>query len=151
MGLINKIDIIGIQKDPDQHLVGALSSVGSILSGNSSIPKTLDRTAIHYDTTESWNSNITTIAQKGHLYIYSDYNTIELENGTIKYFPAVKIGDGSSYLIDMPFAISSVDHEILEQHINNSLLHVSTDDRSDWDSKVSAAVDGETLKFDQRG
>lgn len=122
------------------------SSGGSIMPtysifGNASIPKVIENggTIIHTDTKEGWNSNINTIAEKGHLYIYSDHHKVDNGDGTFTDVPAMKIGDGTSYLIDMPF-ISSDDYDLLMDHINNWKIHVSETDRTRWDQNLSAQV-----------
>lgn len=118
--------------------LGALSNNNQI-SGESFLPNTLDRTAIHYDTTAAWNSMVGYIAERGHVYVYSDYTIKENDDGTTTLIPAIKIGDGTSYLIDLPVVTSSDDEEWID-HINNWLIHVSDNDRTTWNNKVSAQV-----------
>lgn len=55
---------------------------------------------IQYGTTEHWNSQRDLVTEKGMLYVYSDYS--KTSDG--KNIAGIKIGDGTSYLIDMPFA-----------------------------------------------
>lgn len=151
MGNVNEVTIEGFVST-NQTLSGSTSiqgSAGSIsspytISGSTTVPKALDRTAIHYDTTEAWNSTPNLIAEKGHIYIYKDYDKKENEDGTITYVPAMKIGDGTSFLIDMPFFSAGQDEDELWNHINNWSIHVSADDRSNWTTKVSATVDERT-------
>lgn len=114
------------------------------MSGVTTVPKVLDRTAIHYDTTEAWNSTPNMIAEKGHIYIYKDYDKKLDEDGHITFLPAMKIGDGTSFLIDMPFFSAGNDEDELWDHINNWSIHVSADDRTNWTTKVSATVDERT-------
>ena len=101
MPLINRLDISG--QLVGQNLVdpGKLS-VNNPITGNSHLPIVLDRTAIHYDTTENWNSKPLLVGKRSHIYVYSDYKVEEIDGETV-YIPAIKIGDGNSYLIDMPF------------------------------------------------
>lgn len=80
---------------------GALN-IAKNVSGRTRLPDILDSTAIHYDTTESWNSKPLLIGERSHIYIYSDYGTTEIGGETVMV-PAMKVGDGTSYLIDMPF------------------------------------------------
>ncbi len=114
-----------------ERMVGELTNALRV-SGQASLPLVLDKSAIHYDTTEAWNSDRTLIAKKGHIYIYSDYT-----DGQI---PAIKVGDGSSYLIDLPFAVKGNPDDFIE-HMNNTQIHVGTIDRIEWDNKVSVSVD----------
>ena len=59
---------------------------------------------IHLDTTEHWNAQIALVAKKDHLYVYSDYTSVDGEP-----VPGIKVGDGTSYLIDLPFVSGNTD------------------------------------------
>ena len=64
--------------------------------------------------------------------------------------PAVKIGDGLAYLIDLPFIDASVTR--LMEHINNTQIHITQAEREFWNNKVRCDDDGliqggETLVF----
>lgn len=118
---------------------GSITSLHTV-SGSINLPKVLDRTAIHYDYTEAWNAHPEIISEVGNLYIYRDYKQVENPDGTITDIPAIKIGDGTSYLIDMPFVATGDDEDFID-HINNWSIHVSGPDRTNWDQKVSANVD----------
>lgn len=54
---------------------------------------------IQYDTTANWDAQVQLIAERGTFYVYSDHSVDENDNPV----PGLKIGDGTSYLIDMPF------------------------------------------------
>lgn len=85
---------------------------------------------VHIDTEENWNSQIALIGKKGHIYVYSDHDTIDDQP-----VPAIKIGDGSAYLIDIPFVDSSL------YHIKDSTIHVTLEDKEFWNSKVRCYMD----------
>ena len=53
---------------------------------------------IHVDTTAGWEAQPALVAKLGHLYVYSDY--AEKDGVDI---PAVKVGDGVSLVVDLPF------------------------------------------------
>lgn len=57
------------------------------------------RNAIRYDTTANWDAQPQLTAEQGVIYIYSDYEVDENN----QLIAGIKIGDGTSYLIDMPF------------------------------------------------
>ena len=117
------------------------------IEGAGSIPKIINRSQIHYDTTANWNSQIDLVGEEGHIYVYSDYTTKEIEEGgeikTVN-IPAIKIGDGLAYLIDTPFIATGESQDFID-HINNLSIHVMPTDRTNWDEKVSADVDGDML------
>lgn len=100
-------------------------------------------------TTEEWNSEPSLIAREGAFYVYSDYLKVVQKDGSIKTYPAVKIGDGSSYLIDLPF-LNSDDPRLLD-HIQNTSIHVTASQKNFWNNKWRGtsidSIDDENLIF----
>ncbi len=86
-------------------------------------------------TTAEWNADPSYIPANGELCIWLDYTVIENQN-----IPALKIGDGLAYALDLPFLNAD-----MNEHINNSSIHVSQADREYWNNKVKANVTNETL------
>ena len=84
-----------------------------------------------------WNLEPQLISEKDVLYIYTDYKTVNIDDEQIT-IPGLKIGDGKSYLIDLPFFndISNF-NDIFMDHINNKVIHVSMEDRMFWDNKLN--------------
>jgi hypothetical protein len=99
---------------------------------------------IYYNTKSGWNAQSSLIAEEGAIYIYKDYSTISDGNET-KDVPALKIGDGTSYLIDMPIVNGDI-ADLLLEHINNTVIHVSSDDRTFWNNKSSAYLQPNTTE-----
>ncbi len=125
------------------ELTGSLAKIKT-MSGELSVPLILDRTAIHYDTKETWNSKKNYIGEKGHIYVYSNYSSKTLDDGTVVKVPALKIGDGEAYLIDLPYIktedetkeiIETIEEEIttlqeaVETHVTDTDAHLSEEDR----------------------
>ena len=140
---INRLDISGELSNLNNSASGGLQKLSN-MSGDVSIPEVIQKRFTYYDTTENWNSKPTLIAERGCFYVYSDYLTETLQDGSVVTYPGVKIGDGTSYLIDMPVSLSGRDSERYEdydEHIRNILIHVGADDRDSWDNKVTVAVD----------
>lgn len=131
----------------------ATTSTGSAssFSGQASeIQRIIDSAAhVYYRTTAGWNEQPSLIAERGAIYVYSDHSSA-IVDGQTKSVPGIKVGDGTSYLLDMPFLDAgsgggggSTDQEILNiltDHINNSSIHVSSSDRSFWNGKTRAYV-----------
>jgi len=90
---------------------------------------------IHQDTTEAWNSQPTLIAKAGNLYFYTDYKTVGGQN-----IAGVKVGDGTSFLIDLPFMDAQ-----FQEHIADNIRHITQEEREFWNSKNRAVITGETL------
>lgn len=85
------------------------------------------------DTTKNWNAQASLIAEKNVLYIYIDYQIKDNGDGTFTYTPGIKVGDGTSYLIDMPFV--GADNPIIEEHIRDNTIHVTAEEREFWNKK----------------
>ena len=96
---------------------------------------------IHYGTKEHWNSQLTLIGEKSNIYIYSDYASKVVDDKTI-LIPNIKIGDSTSYLIDIPFVTESVE-DLLNSHINDKVSHITSPERNSWNGKVSCHIDPE--------
>ena len=75
-------------------------------------------------TTAEWQQLTSLVSIKGMIYVWSDYKT---ENGID--IPAMKIGDGLAYVVDLPFATQAI-----------TLAQIQN-----WNNKVNARVSGENL------
>lgn len=100
---------------------------------------------IKQDTTAGWNAQVNLKAKKDCIYVYTDHCTYNNKN-----IPAIKIGDGTSYLIDMPF----VDEHTAElyAHLSDNVVHITQAEREFWNNKIrcddtAMALDGDTLIF----
>ena len=87
---------------------------------------------VFYETTEYWNSQPHLISTRGRIYVYSDHATSD--DG--KDIPGVKVGDGTSYLIDMPFA-----DEKYAKHLLDMTSHITQEERDAWNNKVRCYID----------
>ena len=84
-----------------------------------------DNSKIYSGTSAYWAAQPTLTSEDKAIYIYTDYDTKDGED-----IPALKIGDGTSYVIDLPFT---------------SANGITAEKISAWDNKVSAKVEGDTL------
>lgn len=94
---------------------------------------------IYYNTTEGWNSQKQLVGELCSFYVYTDHTvTVDGEKK-----PAIKIGDGQAYLIDLPYISTDLTELIarIENHINNTIIHVSEEDRMFWNNKCSVIED----------
>ena len=98
--------------------------------------------AVYYDTKANWNAHTSMISEAGAIYIYSDYKTVYDEVDNPSFIPGIKIGDGTSYLIDMPFVSDAMTMELL-RHMNNAEVHITQAERTFWNNKVSSFLDAE--------
>lgn len=99
--------------------------------------KIQDNLIYYSKTTAQWNAEITTIGEKNVLYIYTDYKTVE-QQGEEYFLPGLKVGDGTSYLIDLPFLNdTSALNQALLDHINNHIVHITPEQRAFWNDKLN--------------
>lgn len=87
---------------------------------------------VFYGTTSYWNSQPQLISTRGSVYVYSDHDS----DGSGNLIPGIKLGDGTSYLIDMPF----IDEKSAE-HIMNLAIHITQAEREFWNEKVRCYID----------
>lgn len=115
-------------------VLGGVKSGGDILvDSNGTVTVTaISGKQIVSNTTAYWNAQTRLVPTKGSIYIYSDKDT--LFDG--KKVPGIKIGDGDAYLVDLPFVNDAIAQNLLD-HINNTSVHVSAQDRINWNNKVS--------------
>ena len=98
---------------------------------NSTLASNEFGSSVLYDTTANWNSQSTLVAQRGVVYCYSDHQTSGQTN-----IPGIKIGDGTSYLIDMPFI-----DKLYIDHLSDTTSHITSAERTAWNNKVSCHLD----------
>lgn len=122
---------------------------GVPLVGNISLPR-LGLRGIYYDKTENWNAQIDYIGSEGGIYIYSDYKTETDDQGNTINIPSIKIGDGTTPLIDSPFLTSGnaeiiIDeiYETIYNKLNEDRVLVTPEDRERWDGKIGCRIDEE--------
>lgn len=132
MGFKNTLDITGSLS------FNRLSVRGSI---------ELTSTLVHIDTTAAWESRSELVGKKGHFYVYSDLTRVISKDGEIVYYPGIKMGDGVNYLKDAVFLSKAITDPYFTSHYTNSNIHVTADDKTNWDDKVSITLDGENLIF----
>lgn len=83
------------------------------------------------DTTANWSLRTTFIPMDGEIIVYSDYATVNGVN-----VPNFKIGDGLAYVVDLPFVNDDI-RETLTSHINNNTRHITAQERTFWNNKVT--------------
>ena len=87
-----------------------------------------DHIEIYCDTKEHWDEQPELVGRQNCLYIYSDWG----ESPDGKKIAGFKLGDGETLLMDLPFT----DQEYAD-HIHDTVCHITQQERSDWNNKVS--------------
>lgn len=91
-------------------------------------------------TTEEWSHQTSLISQTNTFYIYTDRT---VEDG--KSYPGIKVGDGVSYVVDLPFV-----DDLFYSHTNNLDIHVTLAEKEFWNNKVriqDSKINQENLIF----
>lgn len=86
---------------------------------------------VFYDTTANWAKQTSLVSVRGAIYIYSDYRD---DNGTD--IPYLKIGDGTSYVVDLPFV-----GKLYDDHLVDTVKHITSSERTAWNNKVRCYLD----------
>lgn len=82
--------------------------LGTISIGNIEVHRTESPYRVAIDTTANWNMQFDYIPTACMLVVYIDKYYYE-SDGQLIYVPGIKIGDGNSYLVDLPFITSYID------------------------------------------
>lgn len=110
------------------------------------------RIKLKRDTTRGWDNARGFIPLAGEVIIYSDYTNIEKEidgETTTVLVPGLKIGDGLTYVQDLPFIDDELRNTVLS-HINNDNIHVTINEKLSWWDKLnvndhSEVIDGSLI------
>ena len=112
----------GVNGSASDHAnLDAQATVVSRVTGALSMPSS-GRKEVISATTEEWNSKPNYISVKDIIYVYTDHNVISEES-----IPGIKVGDGVTYLIDLPFVTGGC--EVTQEQIDF------------WNNKVAIMID----------
>lgn len=130
-------------------ILNAVSSLNEQITSLTNLVNRLqnEKVSFQIDSKENWDSQTLLVSEKDTVYFYTNYKTKTLGNDTVQNIPGIKIGDGSAYLIDLPFIGQNPD---FEQHIRNTVIHITSQERTTWNDKVSCEVaqnDNQNLMF----
>ena len=95
----------------------------------------------YYQSAEEWGEDTSLISQQNVFYVYTDHQTVE-KDGELISIPGLKIGDGQSYVVDLPFITDYISESLLN-HTNNSTVHITQQEREFWNNKVTCYLDYE--------
>ena len=117
----------------DQHPISAITGLQT----------ELDNLTWKSNTCDYWDRQRLYIPRYKEMVIYEDYSW------TIRYgmrvrVPNFKIGDGTTYLIDLPFVNDDI-RDNLATHIRDIVAHVTSEERTFWNNKINVEANGEEL------
>lgn len=123
-------EIIGSQnyeKLFNKPSINGVTIIGDMSSMDLEIP------SLKIDTTANWETRTDYVPPEGEIVVYSD-KFLGSDGSTL--IPAIKIGDGMAYVVDLPF-LSDETRDLLADHINNTIVHVTQEDKDAWNEKVT--------------
>lgn len=118
--------------EPATEQIRVINPASNIFSGKISI-----------NTTEGWIAKRNYIPKLGEIAIFSDRHVVDGVN-----YPGIKIGDGLAYVVDLPFFGDDETAriiDILNDHIENTEVHITNEERSFWNAKLNCEIDDENL------
>lgn len=92
---------------------------------------------VSQNTSSGWADKPGYVPKKGEFCLYIDSSTL-------------KIGDGSTPIVDLPFVKDNDVQRIaqrLDDHINNTQIHITNAERLFWNAKLNYDTNGEELIF----
>lgn len=113
--------VVGGAVNPDISLSGELQTGTGSGTGNCKII---------VKTKAEWAAVPTLMSTRNTLYVYSDYRQEEVSGETVN-IPRVKIGDGTAYVIDLPFSTMSITQADIDRWNSKSTLSVEADDETE--------------------
>lgn len=87
------------------------------------------------NTTAYWLAHGTIRPKDGEIIIYTDAASF-VENGVTRMLPAIKIGDGRSYLADLKF-VGEYEAQVMLEHLNDNTRHITQEERERWNHKLN--------------
>lgn len=107
----------------------------------------VDDSNINIQSTSHWNiENKHYIPKLGEIIIYTDGETYINEYDQTIIIPKMKVGDGTTYVADLPF-LNEKQSALIREHINNNIVHITNAQRNFWNNKLNcqSAIVDETL------
>ena len=99
-------------------------------------------------TSEIADANIgNQIPEEGELIVVTDgFTIVDSITGDITATPALKIGDGTTTVANLPYVTDyfAPTIDLLVAHMNNHVIHITNEERVYWNHKASYTVDEET-------
>ena len=109
---------------------GVLTNVGAVLDDLLA----QQAVSIEVNTSQYWSGQAgRQISKQGTFYVYSDGYLAE---DGVTYIPRIKLGDGSSYIMDLPFLDQGLLNMIVN-HINDGEVHITQTERLFWNNKLN--------------
>ena len=130
-----KIGVFNKHPDVQIGIMNRLQDIGINVGSGGYGPNTAK---IEVRTTAEWNTMLQYIPSANRIIVYSDKSVID---GTP--VPGIKIADGLSYVVDLPFVSDDISNEfvrLLDEHVTDKIVHITAEERSFWNNKINYAL-----------
>lgn len=88
------------------------------------------------NTVSGWAQTPMYVPKQGEIILYTDYAEDDQGNP----LPAIKMGDGSAFVADLPFVNDDIRNNLLA-HINDRVVHITDEERRFWNNKLNYEYD----------
>lgn len=136
LGLSGNVRMGGGSGVTDYEKLQNLPSLNGVTLKGMMVSEDLYLPKVMINDTEHWNEVAGEISEKDTFYIYTDY--VETPDG--RYIAGVKVGDGLGPIGTLPFIDT-----IMQEHMSNTDIHVTPEEKEFWNNKHRGFVYGETL------
>lgn len=120
------VTLAGYEKPQETSAIEATDTINEAIG---KLETALDNPSgkTYSDTSNGWAAKPALVSEKDATYVYTDFDTVDGVD-----IPAIKIGDGVTTVVMLPFA---------------SANGITADRMASWDSKVSARINADTLEL----
>lgn len=123
-----------VEADLGNPVIGSIIADLTPLRANISgeVPTRVATTKVLMNSTAYWDSVGDTVPSAATIIVYSDYMVTEI-GGEQVVVPGVKIADGVRDIASLPFITDFV-MAIIQNHINNTEIHITQEERDRWNN-----------------
>lgn len=158
MAYTGSIDLISGIRPKNNGSFPLVNAADVYVDDNTRLPEALSRAADAAKpatgTTAYWQSQDQShfVPAMGQVVIWTDRGTTTVNGETVNV-PGVKIGDGTTYNLDLPFTDAALAAQLTalvathNEHVANAVAHVTAEERARWNNKITTSdtVSGDTL------
>lgn len=119
-----------------ERLINKPQINGVELAGNVS---SADLNIVSENTVDGWDEIKLYVPKAGEICIFTDTGRM-------------KVGDGLTPIVDLPYILEGDVTKVetaLQEHVKNSNIHVTKEEKDFWNAKLNYEISGENLIFNQ--